>query len=151
MTGRIGVTLAVCACALGAHAQTFVASDRGLDGFVTVDRLPVPDDALLQAGRAVWGDNCANCHGGNKATGAPKITSTKAWSPRIEQGMAVLIAHALEGFVGPRYTQMPARGANPDLTDQEVAAAVAFMVWASGGATDVQDFLNIDEDQDNDP
>jgi cytochrome c5 len=48
--------------------------------------------------------------------------------------MAVLVDHAINGFVGPRYTQMPSRGANPDLTDEQVSAAVAFMVWASGGA-----------------
>lgn len=132
---------ALAACAGMVQADNDIASKRGLDGFITVDRLPVPDDPLLQSGRLVWGDSCSNCHGGNKATGAPKITSTLAWAPRIEQGMTVLIDHALSGFVGPKYTQMPARGANPDLTDTEVAAAVAFMVWSSGGAVTVQDFL----------
>ena len=113
----------------------------GLDGFVAVERLPTPDDPVLTLGRAVWGDSCQNCHGGNKATGAPKVTSTKAWGPRIEQGMDVLIDHALTGFVGPRYTEMPPRGANPDLTDREVAAAVAFMVWASGGGDAAETYL----------
>jgi cytochrome c5 len=56
--------------------------------------------------------------------------------------MDVLIDHALNGFVGPTYTQMPARGANPDLTDDEVTLAVAFMVWSSGGADLVQAYLS---------
>lgn len=103
-----------------------------MEGFVTVDRLPTPQDARLIQGRAVWEDTCQNCHGGNKLTGAPKITATTAWAPRIEQGLAVLFDHAINGFTGPKYTLMPARGGNDDLSDEEVEAAVRFMVWASG-------------------
>jgi len=132
-------------CAHTAQAETRV-SDRGLKGFVTVDRLEMPDDPQLQAGRAIWGENCSNCHGGNKATGAPKITSSRAWGSRIEKGMDVLIDHALNGFVGPTYTQMPARGANPELTDTEVTQAVAFMVWSSGGADLVRAYLSKTKD-----
>lgn len=70
-----------------AQADSGIASKRGLDGFVAMERLPVPDDPFLRSGRLVWGDNCSGCHGGNKATGAPKITSTFAWTPRFEKGM----------------------------------------------------------------
>lgn len=118
---------------LTAWAQPPV-SDRGLEGFIRVDRLPVPEDPVLAAGRTVWGDTCENCHGGNKLTGAPKITSTRAWAPRIEKGLETLIAHAIGGFMGPKYTEMPARGGDDSLSDAQVGAAVAFMVWASGGA-----------------
>ncbi len=128
-------------CAVQAQAEATIVSERGLDGFVAVERLPIPEEPVLQEGRSVWGDTCQNCHGGNKATGAPKVTSTKAWAPRVEKGLEVLIDHALNGFIGPKYTQMPARGANPDLTDAEVAAAVLFMVWASGGAETAQEFI----------
>lgn len=113
-----------------------------LDGFVTRDRLPDPENATLMAGGAIWADTCQNCHGGNKLTGAPKITSQDAWAPRIAQGMKVLFTHALEGFIGPTYSQMPARGGNPDLSDAEVRAAVAFMVWASGGEETALDWAN---------
>lgn len=111
-----------------------LASAQGLEGFVRVDRLPVPDDPRLARGRAVWGDTCENCHGGNTLTGAPKITSIEDWAPRLDKGMERLVAHAIDGFMGPRYTEMPARGGNATLSDDEVAAAVAFMMWASGGA-----------------
>lgn len=116
------------------------APPEGLDGFVTADRLPVPDQPFLAAGRTVWAGSCENCHGGNKLTGAPKITSSKAWAPRISQGMEVLVDHAINGFIGPRYTEMPARGGNEELSDAAVSAAVAFMVWASGGTQAALDF-----------
>ena len=116
-------------------------SERGLKGFVTVDRLPRPASAVLAGGRAVWGENCQNCHGGDKLTGAPKITSAKKWRKRIDQGLPVLFQRAREGFLGPTYKEMPARGGNPDLTDEQVEAAVAFMVWASGGAATVETWL----------
>lgn len=123
-----------------------VLSPRGLDGFVTVDRLPVPSDAMLLDGRAVWEGTCMACHGGNKATGAPKITATKAWQPRIAQGLPVLIDHATNGFIGKTYAEMPARGGNPTLSDAQIAAAVTFMVWASGGEADALAFTRQTKD-----
>lgn len=128
-------------CASLAQAEATIATEAGLDGFVTFERLPEPADPFLAQGRMVFGDTCQNCHGGNKATGAPKVTSTKAWAQRIDQDMDVLIAHAMNGFVGPKYTQMPARGANPDLSDEDVAAAVAFMVWISGGVEMAETYI----------
>ncbi len=109
------------------------AMAQELKGFVSRDRLPDPSMPALLAGGETWKDSCQNCHGGNKLTGAPKITSLKAWAPRIDQGMDVLFDHAIKGFTGPKYTKMPARGGNADLSDEDVRAAVAFMVWASGG------------------
>ncbi len=125
-----------------------VLSPRGLDGFVTLDRLPVPTDPRLLAGRSVWEGTCMACHGGNKATGAPKITSTGKWAPRIAQGLPVLVEHATQGFIGKTYAEMPPRGGNPDLTDAEIAQAVAFMVWASGGETQARAFLETNKDSD---
>lgn len=121
---------------------------KGLDGFVTVDRLPVPALVALAQGRTIWGGNCQNCHGGDKLTGAPKITAVAAWEPRIAQGIDVLVAHATDGFTGPRYTQMPARGGNPALSDHEVALAVAFMVWASGAPDAAIEFATQQSDKD---
>lgn len=118
-----------------------IASEKGLKGFVKVERLPSPTDPVLSQGREVWGDVCFKCHGGNKAVGAPKITSTKDWSDRIDQGLDVLFAHAIEGFTGPKFTPMPARGGRASLSDAEVQAAVLFMIWASGGADAVDGFL----------
>ncbi|MGH1412017.1 MAG: c-type cytochrome [Pelagimonas sp.] len=121
---------------------TDVLSDKGLSGFVTVDRLPMPTQPVLAAGRVVWAETCMACHGGNKATGAPKITATQTWAPRIQQGLPTLIEHAVQGFLGVTYAEMPPRGGNPDLSDADVAAAVAFMVWASGGAEPALQFLD---------
>jgi cytochrome c5 len=118
---------------VGGLAQP-VATERGLEGFVRVDRLPVPDAPVLALGREVWGDTCQNCHGGNRLTGAPKITATRDWAPRIDKGLDQLVTHAIGGFMGPKFMEMPARGGNAALTDGDVAAAVAFMVWASGGS-----------------
>lgn len=118
-----------------------VVSGAGLKGFITVDRLPMPDQPWLQEGRAVWADTCEGCHGGNKATGAPKITSTRKWAPRIAQGIPTLIEHATQGFLGKTFAEMPARGANPDLSDAQVAQAVTFMVWASGGAEEALSYI----------
>ncbi len=143
MRWMILAALAVCPAVLFAQdlALSDVLSDRGLKGFVTVERLPKPVHPNLLTGRDVWDETCMGCHGGNKATGAPKITATKKWAPRIAKGMPLLIEHATQGFLGATYAQMPARGGNPDLSDADVAAAVAFMVWASGGAEVALSFL----------
>jgi cytochrome c5 len=71
--------------------------------------------------------NCAMCHEGG-LMGAPKIGSEDQWAPRIAQGKDTLISHAINGI-----RQMPARGGNAKLSDEEVAAAVIDMANASGG------------------
>jgi cytochrome c5 len=77
-------------------------------------------------GKSVFGKVCAMCHAAGVA-GSPKPGDKADWGPRIAQGMDVLNKHAIEGFTGAK-GQMPARGASTTLTDDEVKAAVAFMV-----------------------
>ena len=130
----VAVSLGLAAgLALAGSPPDGLVSAKGLKGMVQLDRLPVPADPILARGREAWDGTCVNCHGGNRATGAPKITSTDDWSPRIAKGLDTLFAHAIDGFTGPKFTEMPPRGGT-DLSDEDIFAAVAFMVWASGGA-----------------
>ncbi len=69
---------------------------------------------------------CSMCHAAGLMN-APKIGDNSQWAPRIAQGYQTLVKHALEGI-----RSMPARGGNPALTDDEIAAAVAEMANASG-------------------
>jgi cytochrome c5 len=85
-----------------------------------------PAAAENAVGKSVYGKTCSLCHAANVA-GAPKPGDKADWSPRIAQGMDLLNKHAIEGFTGAK-GQMPARGGSTTLTDDEVKAAVAFMV-----------------------
>ena len=87
-------------------------------------------DAGLQEGRDVWLGSCKVCHATGLA-GAPRIGNRDSWQARIAQGKATLYLHALNGFMGPAGTEMPARGGNDALSDSEVKAAVDYMVAAS--------------------
>lgn len=78
-------------------------------------------------GEQVYNEICSNCHGSG-ALGSPKHKDAGAWGKRIAQGWPVLLDHAMKGF-----NKMPARGGEPDLTDLEVARAIAFMANAAGG------------------
>ena len=68
------------------------------------------------------------CHGAGIA-GAPKLGDKAAWAPRIEQGSAVLLEHAIKGFSG-KAGMMPAKGGS-SASDEEVKAAVEYMVNAA--------------------
>ncbi len=83
---------------------------------------------VLQSAAAVYTAVCAACHASGLA-GAPKITDTAAWGPRIQQGYDTLLKHAIEGI-----RAMPPKGGNPDLDDVEVARAVVYMANQSGAA-----------------
>lgn len=148
--GHIARALAACVSMAAGAAQAGdapadPASRMGLRGTVTLDRLPPVRRPVLQQGAAVWDGRCAACHAAAGDSGAPKITRRKAWDPRVAQGLPVLFEHAIGGFMGPRYTEMPPRGGDPDLTDDQVKAAVAFMVWMSGGRAPVEDWLKTKE------
>jgi len=79
-----------------------------------------------KSGEEVVKGVCAACHAAG-ALGSPKIGDKGAWEPRIAQGYETLVQHAIKGI-----RSMPARGGNPDLTDGEIANAVAYMANQSG-------------------
>ena len=80
----------------------------------------------LQQGRQVWLASCEGCHGYGIA-GAPVPMAPAEWVPRLEKGKSVLYEHAINGYFGVDDTMMPARGGNPDLSDDEVRSAVDYM------------------------
>jgi cytochrome c5 len=82
-----------------------------------------------RSGEAVYKSACFVCHDMGIA-GAPKLGDTAAWAPRIAQGMATLQQHAIDGFQGSTGV-MPARGTCAACSDDELKAAVEFMVESS--------------------
>ena len=69
---------------------------------------------------------CATCHG-TGVLNAPKIGDKAEWSKRKAAGMAALLKSSIDGK-----NQMPARGGDPSLSDDEVKAAVEHMLKQSG-------------------
>ena len=57
----------------------------------------------------------------------PQTGDAVAWSPRIEKGVDVLYANAINGYTG-EMGMMPAKGGNPALSDDEVKAAVDYII-----------------------
>ncbi len=93
----------------------------------TASAADYPEFEGLALGRSVWVANCEGCHAYGIA-GAPLPNDSAAWAPRIAQGRDTLYQHALEGFFGPKGTMMPPRGGNESLSDEQVTAAVDYMV-----------------------
>ena len=89
---------------------------------------PEPVAAAL-SGPQVYNSACLACHGAGIG-GAPVLGNADAWAPRIAQGMDVLKGHAINGFQGSAGF-MPAKGGRTDLSDEEVANAVEYMVSES--------------------
>ncbi len=74
------------------------------------------------SGRRVYKRVCMACHT-LSVWGAPKLGDRVAWLPRISKGKAALYASATFGF-----NQMPARGNCEFCSDEELRAAVDYMV-----------------------
>jgi cytochrome c5 len=77
-------------------------------------------------GEKTYKTTCAICHATGTA-GAPTFGSKADWDPRIAQGKDTLYTHALKGFTGTKGT-MPPKGGNASLPDDDVKAAVDYMV-----------------------
>ena len=75
-----------------------------------------------KTGEEVFTSTCTMCHGAGIG-GAPKFGDKAAWKTRIAQGLPTLHEHALAGIRG-----MPPRGTCTACSDDEVKAAVDYMV-----------------------
>ena len=96
--------------------------------FATLVAVDANAPKVEKSGQEVFEAVCTTCHTAG-ALGAPKFQNKSDWGPRIAQGYDTLIKHALEGI-----RQMPPRGGDADLSDTEVARAVAYMANAAGAS-----------------
>jgi cytochrome c5 len=83
---------------------------------------PAASAGDLAKGEQVYTANCVSCHGGG-VMGAPKFADKAAWAPRVAKGKDALYNSALNGF-----KLMPPRGGNASLKDEEMKAAVDYMI-----------------------
>jgi len=82
-------------------------------------------EKALATGKRVYEQTCAACHATGVA-GAPKIGDKDAWSGHIHHGLDHMVESAINGKGA-----MPARGGNASLSDDEVKAAVGYIVEQS--------------------
>ena len=81
-----------------------------------------------RTGEQVFTKTCNQCHAVNASiANSPKLGNNADWAPRIAKGFDTLMEHAINGF-----NKMPARGGASNLTDDEIARAIAYMANQSG-------------------
>jgi cytochrome c5 len=85
---------------------------------------------VAKTGEEVVKGVCAMCHAAGLME-SPKLGDKGQWAPRIAQGYETLVNNAINGI-----RNMPARGGNPDLSDAEIASAVAVMANEAGANFD---------------
>ncbi|MBC5764019.1 c-type cytochrome [Ramlibacter albus] len=78
--------------------------------------------AMAADGKAVYEKTCVACHAAGVAN-APKLGDKAAWAPRVATGKAALVASVKTGKGA-----MPPKAGNAALTDDEITAAVDFML-----------------------
>ena len=122
MPGHIRVWLA---SVLGFCVFYFMSASYGNKQYVT------SSDQFISQGREIWLENCETCHGYGIAN-APIPMNPEEWRHRLSKSKDTLYEHAINGFIGPDYSMMPARGGNEDLRDEEVKLAVDYMVFLAG-------------------
>jgi len=94
-----------------------------------VEKLAVVDKnapaAPARNGEEVYKAACLACHAAGVLE-APKL-EPGAWDTRVEKGLDGLTTSAINGL-----NAMPARGGNPDITDEEMSNAVSYMLKTAG-------------------
>lgn len=82
---------------------------------------PATEEVVVD-GASVYNGLCAACHNSG-AAGAPILGSDVMATRAEERGLDGLVYNAINGI-----NAMPARGGNPALTDEQIRAAVEFML-----------------------
>lgn len=107
-------------------ARVLLLGDPGLAAAAAPAPAPVQVRTPL-SGPQVFNEACYLCHAPPGVPGAPVLGDAVAWAARVSQGIDVLQEHALNGFTGDAGF-MPPKGGRLDFSDDEVRAAVQYMI-----------------------
>jgi len=111
------------AAAVGDAAKT--AADATAKAADDAAKAAAPAGAV--DGEKVYKSLCFSCHDMGIA-GSPKMSDKADWTTRIAKGADALYASAIKGKKDVPGKVMPEKGGNPALSDDEVKAAVDYMV-----------------------
>ena len=120
MLVRLIIATVVLVLSQGLSAEE--QSMSGAESAMTQQAASTWRDRRLAAGKEVYEQACASCHDKGE-DGAPAIGNQDDWADRSPLWSAVLFGHSRAG-----YFEMPARGTQPDLTDQQVDAASEYLL-----------------------
>lgn len=85
----------------------------------------------LALGEKVFNGTCKSCHDTGKTDNdAPQLSHREDWRTRLKSGRDALYRNSIDGLKG--YFEMPARGGNPRLSDDDVKAAVDYILERAG-------------------
>ncbi|MDH3635702.1 MAG: c-type cytochrome [Gammaproteobacteria bacterium] len=114
------------------QSNVIVFAEAGLFQIIVLIFLVFYTTATVRAtdevrnGKQVYDASCGACHTAGVLQ-APRLGKREDWSAREQQGLEVLMTHALKGF-----KNMPAKGGNPTIKDEEIKKAVVYMLVSSG-------------------
>jgi cytochrome c5 len=91
--------------------------------------LTVPQALYAADGKLVFERNCGVCHDGWGGYGAPGIGNFDVWKKAFRSGERSMLKAVIEGR-----NSMPAKGGNPTLSEDDVRAAVRYIVEMVDGA-----------------
>ena len=94
-------------------------------GDTCAQKAAVASGGSPRSGQAVYDSSCFICHAAGVG-GAPIFQNVEEWAPRLAKGLDALWDTTLNGL-----NAMPARGTCMDCSDDELRAAMDYMLDAS--------------------
>ena len=94
-------------------------------GFLAFGIATLAGTAMAADGKAVYDKTCVVCHASGVAN-APKLGDKAAWAPRIATGKDALVSAVVKGKGA-----MPPKAGAADLKDDDIKAAVDYMISAA--------------------
>ncbi|MNV29605.1 Cytochrome c-555 precursor [compost metagenome] len=117
---RIAPVGAVYAGATGASAQAAAAAAA------TAAAMASGAYGGTLDGKVIFDNLCTACH--TNGVGKAPTLDHSHWDARLAQGKDTLYKHAMEGYTGPDGGIMPPKGGNAGLSEEQIHAAVDWML-----------------------
>lgn len=108
-------------------ASIKILSEPSLETLQVDETGAVAEAVATTAGEKVYQQACQMCHEAGVA-GSPMTGDATAWADRIAKGRDKLVENAINGI-----GVMPPKGGQSQLSDEDVAAAVDFLIQSANG------------------